>query len=198
LKTTIFNTPILSALLRFILNSISRLLGWHVEGKLPELQKYILIGAPHTSNWDFVLFLVVIFHLRANVKFMGKAELFRNPLFGWFFYWCGGIPVDRKKSQGLVEQMVEACGKSDRFILTIAPEGTRHFVSEWKMGFYHIAKSAGIPLVMAVVDGRKKEVRVGQVFHLTENMDADLKTIKGFFEGVVGINPRQKYITLKD
>ncbi len=197
MKTTIFNTPILSAFLRFVTYLIFRLVGWRVEGQLPDLPKYILIGAPHTSNWDFVLFLGIIFHLRANVKFMGKAELFRNP-FGWFFYWCGGIPVDRKKSQGLVEQMVEACGKSDKFILTIAPEGTRHYVSEWKMGFYHIAKSAGIPLVMAVVDGRKKEVRVGQVFHLTENMDADIKTIKGFFEGVVGINPRQKYITLKD
>ena len=197
LKTTIFNTPILSAFLRFVTYLIFRLVGWRVEGQLPDLPKYILIGAPHTSNWDFVLFLGIIFHLRANVKFMGKAELFRNP-FGWFFYWCGGIPVDRKKSQGLVEQMVEACVKSDKFILTIAPEGTRHYVSEWKMGFYHIAKSAGIPLVMAVVDGRKKEVRVGQIFHLTENMDTDIKTIKGFFEGVVGINPRQKYITLKD
>jgi 1-acyl-sn-glycerol-3-phosphate acyltransferase len=128
---------------------------------------------------------------------MGKSELFHNPV-GWFFYWCGGIPVDRKKSHGLVEQMVDACGKSDKFILTIAPEGTRYKVREWKMGFYHIAKSAGIPVVMAVVDGKKKEVRVGQVFHLTENMDADLKSIKGFFEGVTGINPRQKYITLED
>ena len=120
-----------------------------MEGKLPDFPKYIMIGAPHTSNWDFVLFLGVIFRLKANVRFMGKAELFRNPLFGWFFYWCGGIPVDRKKSTGLVDQMVEACNKSEQFILTIAPEGTRHHVSEWKRGFYHIAKSAGIPLVMA-------------------------------------------------
>ncbi len=197
LKTTIFNTPILSTFLRLTTNLILRLVGWRVEGKLPDLPKFILIAGPHTSNWDFLMFLGVIFHLKANVKFMGKAELFRNP-FGWFFYWCGGIPVDRKKSQGLVEQMVDACGKSDKFILTIAPEGTRYKVSDWKMGFYHIAKNAGIPVAMAIVDGANKTMHVGQVFHLTENMDADIKTIKGFFNGMVGINPRKKYITLKD
>ena len=95
LKTTIFNTPILSTILRFVSNSILRLSGWHVEGKLPNLPKYILIGAPHTSNWDFLLFLGIIFHLKVNAKYMGKAELFRWP-HGWFFYWCGGVPVDRK------------------------------------------------------------------------------------------------------
>lgn len=197
LKTTIFNTPFFSVFLRFISNWILRMAGWRVDGELPDLPKFILIGAPHTSNWDFILFLGVVFHLRANVRFMGKAELFRSPI-GWFFYWCGGVPVDRSKSQGLVEQMVEACRKSDKFILTITPEGTRHYVSEWKMGFYHIAKNAGIPIVMAIVDGRQKTVRVGQVFHPTENMDADIKAIKGFFEGMVGVNPRKKYITLKN
>jgi len=173
-----------------------RLIGWRVDGKLPDLPKFVLIGAPHTSNWDFVLFLGVIFTLRANVRFMGKAEVFRFPI-GWFFRYCGGVPVDRSKSTGLVEQMVDACNKSDKFILTIAPEGTRHHVSEWKRGFYHIARNAGIPIVIAVVDGKHKEVRMGQVFHPTENMEADMKTIKGIFEGVVGINPRRKYITLE-
>ena len=171
--------------------------GWSVEGKLPDLPKYILVGAPHTSNWDFVLFLGIIFKLKVNVKFMGKAELFRSP-FGWFFYWCGGIPVDRKKSQGLVEQMVDACGKSENFILTIAPEGTRHHVTEWKRGFYHIAKNAEIPVVMAIVDGKHKTVHVGQIFHPTEYMETDIKTIQEFFAGMVGINPRKKYITLKN
>ena len=197
MKLTIFNTPIISPILRFLSNSIMRLAGWRVEGTLPDLPKYIIIGAPHTSNWDFLLFLGVIFRLKADVRYMGKAELFRNP-FGWFFYWCGGIPVDRKKSTGLVEQMVEACNKSERFVLTIAPEGTRHYVSEWKMGFYHIAKTAGIPLAMAIVDGKRKSMVVGQVYHLTNDMEADLKAIKGFFEGKVGVNPRKKYITLKE
>jgi len=197
MKTTLFNTPIISPFFRLVSNSIMRMTGWRVEGKLPDLPKYVLIGAPHTSNWDFVLFLGLVFYLKASVRFMGKAELFRSP-FGWFFYWCGGIPVDRKKSTGLVEQMVDACNKSEQFILVIAPEGTRYKVKEWKMGFYHIAASAGVPVVIAVVDGKHKVARIGRVFQPTENMDADIKTIKGFFDGVTGINPNKKYITLKD
>ena len=173
-----------------------RLAGWRVEGKLPDIPKFVLVGAPHTSNWDFVLFLGVIFTLRANVRFMGKAEIFRSPI-GAFFRYCGGVPVERKKSTGLVDQMVQVCNESERFILTIAPEGTRHHVTEWKRGFYHIAKGARIPIVIAVVDGRHKTVRIGQVFHPTEDMEADMKTIQGFFAGIVGINPRRKYITLQ-
>ncbi len=194
--TTIFNTPILSGIYHYLAKLIMRLVGWRVDGKLPDLPKYVLIGAPHTSNWDFVLFLGVIFNLRANVRFMGKAEVFRSP-FGWFFRYCGGVPVDRSKSTGLVEQMIHACGESDHFILTIAPEGTRHQVQAWKRGFYHIAKGAGIPIVIAVVDGKHKTVRIGQMFHPTEDTEADMKYIQGLFEGIVGINPRRKYITLK-
>lgn len=193
---TIFNTPILSTLFHYLAAFIMRLIGWRVTGKLPDLPKFVLIGAPHTSNWDFVLFLGLIFYLRANVHFMGKAELFRWPI-GAFFRYCGGIPVDRKKSTGLVDQMVKACNESEKFILTIAPEGTRHHVTEWKRGFYHIAKTAGIPIVLAVVDGKHKGVRIGQVFQPTEDMEADMKAIQGYFTGVVGINPRRKYITLK-
>ena len=193
---TIFNTPILSTLFHYFARFMMRRRGWRIEGRLPDIPKFVLIGAPHTSNWDFVLFLGVIFSLRANVHFMGKAELFRFP-YGWFFRYCGGVPVDRKKSTGLVEQMVKVSNESKKFILTIAPEGTRHQVVEWKRGFYHIARNAGIPIVMAVVDGRHKTVRIGQVFHPTEDMEEDMKTIKGYFDGIVGIHPRRKYITLE-
>jgi 1-acyl-sn-glycerol-3-phosphate acyltransferase len=196
MKKTIFNSPILSGIFHHLATFMMRRVGWRVDGALPNIPKFVLIGAPHTSNWDFMLFLGVIFSLRANVRFMGKAELFRFPV-GWFFRYCGGVPVDRKKSTGLVEQMVKACNESEQFILTIAPEGTRHHVNEWKRGFYYIAKSAGIPMVMAVVDGKHKTVRIGQVFHPTEDMEADMKTIKGVFEGVTGIHPRRKYITLQ-
>jgi 1-acyl-sn-glycerol-3-phosphate acyltransferase len=196
MKITIFNTPLVSPLLRFASNSLLRLSGWKVEATLPDLPKYIIIGAPHTSNWDFLLFLGIVFRLKINVSYMGKAELFRNP-FGWFFYYCGGIPVDRSKSTGLVEQTVEACEKAEHFILVITPEGTRHGVKEWKRGFYHIAKGAGIPIVLGKVDSRHKIVRIGEVFHPTEDMEADMKAIRGAFKGFVGIRPPKKYIPLE-
>jgi 1-acyl-sn-glycerol-3-phosphate acyltransferase len=196
MKKTIFNTPILSTSYHYLARILMRLAGWRIDGNLPDLPKFVLIGAPHTSNWDFLLFLGVIFSLRANVRFMGKAELFRFPI-GWFFRYCGGVPVDRKKSTGLVEQMVKACNEAEKFILVIAPEGTRHQVTEWKRGFYHIAKSAGIPIVMGIVDGKHKTVHLGQVFQPTGDMEADLKAIQSVFEGVTGIKPRRKYVTLQ-
>ncbi len=194
---TIFNTPLLSTWLHYVARFCMRLAGWHIDGRLPDIPKFVLIGAPHTSNWDFVLFLGVVFSLRINVHFMGKVELFNSPI-GWFFRYCGGIPVDRKKSTGLVEQTVKAINQSKEFILVITPEGTRHQVAEWKRGFYHIAKEAGIPIVMGIVDGRHKTVHLGKVFQPTDDMEADLKTIKGFFDGVVGVKPRKKYLTLEN
>lgn len=197
MKTTIFTTPFLSAIFHYEARIIMRLLGWRVDGTLPDLPKFVLIGAPHTSNWDFVLFLGLIFYLRADARYMAKAELFRFPI-GWFFRYCGGYPVERKKSTGLVEQMVKAINESEKFILTIAPEGTRHYVSDWKRGFYHIAKGAEIPIVMAQVDGKHKTVHIlKDVFHPTDDIEADMQAIKGNFEGVLGIKPRRKYITLE-
>lgn len=193
---TIFNTPVLSTFLHYLARFLMRAFGWRIDGRLPDLPKFILIGAPHTSNWDFVLFLGVIFSLRANVRFMGKSELFRFPI-GWFFRYCGGVLVERKKSTGLVDQMVKVSNESQNFILTIAPEGTRHHVAEWKRGFYHIAQEAGIPIVIAVVDGKYKTVHIGQVFQPTGDIEADMKTIQGFFTGIAGIKPRRKYITLE-
>ena len=194
---TIFNTPFLSTIFHYLARFWMRFFSWRIDGILPDIPKYVLIGAPHTSNWDFVLFLGVMFSLRANVHFMGKAELFRSPI-GWFFRYCGGIPVDRKKSTGLVEQTVNAINESKNFILTITPEGTRHQVVEWKRGFYHIAGGAGIPIVIAVVDGRYKTVHIGQVFHPTGDIETDMKTIQSYFTGVAGIKPRRKYITLEN
>ena len=197
MNLTIFNTPLLSTMLHHYARYLMRRNGWCIDGQLPDIPKFVLIGAPHTSNWDFVLFLEVIFSLRADARFMGKAEAFRFP-FGWLFRYCGGIPVDRKRSTGLVEQMVKAFNASDEFILTIAPEGTRHQVVEWKRGFYHIAKGAGVPIVMGIIDGRHKTVHIGQVFYPTDDVEADIKAIQSHFKGVAGIKPRRKYITLEN
>ncbi|MBM3124043.1 MAG: glycerol acyltransferase [Chloroflexi bacterium] len=190
MNTTIFNTPILSQILYLLAVLLMRVFGWRVEGGLPDLPKFVMIGAPHTSNWDFILFLGTVFQLKANIRFMGKSELFRPP-FGGFFRWCGGYPVDRTKSQGLVEQMVQAIQTSDQFHLMITPEGTRNKVNEWKRGFYHIARGAAVPVVLAVLDGAQKTVRVGQLVDLTEDIEADMKRIQGYYRGMVGIHPHR-------
>jgi 1-acyl-sn-glycerol-3-phosphate acyltransferase len=197
MNRTIFNTPIISAFFHYYARFLMRIYGWRIEGRLPDIPKFVLIGAPHTSNWDAILFLGVVFSLRADVHVMAKAEAFRFPVRRLFQYF-GGIPVDRSKSTGLVDQMVKVFNESEKFILTIAPEGTRHQVVEWKRGFYYIAKGAGLPIVLAVVDGRHKIVRIGQLFYPTEDAEADLKAIQGYFAGATGIKPRRKYITIEN
>jgi 1-acyl-sn-glycerol-3-phosphate acyltransferase len=189
MNTTIFNTPIITPILRDLSSFFLRLLGWRVQGQLPDIPKFIIVGAPHTSNWDFVIFLALAFTLKGNLRYMGKKELFYWP-YGGFFRWCGGVPVDRSKPQGLVEQTVRAIQATDHFQLVITPEGTRKVVSEWKRGFYHIAKNAGIPIVAGYVDSRTRTTGIGPTFMLTDDIEADIKTMQAFFKDKVGINPR--------
>jgi len=189
MKFTIFNTPIFTPVLRAVTKVIMRLVGWRVEGKAPQHSKYIWIGAPHTSNWDFMLMLALGLCLKEDFRYMGKAELFRSPI-GFFFYWCGGIPVDRSKSSGLVEQMIEAMNSAPNFNLAIAPEGTRDLVNRWKTGFYHIAKGANVPIVLGYVDAKRKVVGAGDIFTLTDDMEADMQTIQSYYKQFTGINSR--------
>jgi 1-acyl-sn-glycerol-3-phosphate acyltransferase len=188
MKRTIFNTPLITPAFRFLSKICLRFLGWRVVGQLPEIPKFVVVGAPHTSNWDFVMFLALAFILKGNLRYMGKKELFRWPFAG-FFRWCGGVPVDRSKPQGLVEQTVQAVQEADQFQLVITPEGTRSKVREWKQGFYHIAKKACIPVVAGYVDSITKTCGIGPTFTLTDDMEADIKTMQAFFKDKVGINP---------
>lgn len=188
MKRTIFNTPVITPAFRFFFKAALWLLGWRVVGGLPDYPKFVVVGAPHTSNWDFVMFLALAFILRGNLRVMGKKVLFYPP-YGWFFRWCGGVPVDRSKPHGLVEQTVQAINASDHFQLVITPEGTRKKVDRWKQGFYYIAKKADIPIVAGYVDSRTKTCGIGPTFTLTDDMEADITAIKAFFKDKVGINP---------
>lgn len=189
MKTTIFNTPLITPVLRYLSRFSLWIFGWRVRGELPDISKFVIVGVPHTSNWDFIMFLALAFILKGDLRVMGKAEIFRWP-FGGFFRWCGGMPVDRSKPQGLVEQTVQAIHETDHFQLVITPEGTRGKVREWKHGFYHIAKQANIPVVAGYVDSRTKTCGIGPTFSLTDDMEADIGVMKAFFKDKVGINPR--------
>jgi 1-acyl-sn-glycerol-3-phosphate acyltransferase len=167
-----------------------RLLGWRVEGEVPNLPKFVIAVAPHTSNWDFVVGLAAMFALDLRIGYLGKHTLFRWP-FGGLMRWTGGIPVDRRSPHGVVGESVAAFSKLDRRILAIAPEGTRSRVRQFKSGFLQIARGAQVPVVLASLDWAAKVVRLGPAFEPGEDVEADRRRTEAFFASVRGKKLRQ-------
>lgn len=159
--------------------------GWKVVGEFPSLNKYVIIMAPHTSNWDFIISLLVRSATDLKSRFLAKDSLFKPPV-GWLFKKLGGYPVDRSKSKRLVDKVIDIYNKEDLFIVTIAPEGTRKKVKDWKSGFYYIAHGANVPIVMAAIDYGTKEVKISEPFYPTGDYEKDLLEIKSFYKGVKG------------
>jgi 1-acyl-sn-glycerol-3-phosphate acyltransferase len=162
-----------------------KLMGWRVEGEIPDIKKFVIIAAPHTSNWDFPITLAVAFALKMKIYWMGKAAMFRWPLAA-AFRWLGGIPIDRSKSHNVVEQSIQAFHKLEKLIMLVPPEGTRKKVSYWKTGFYHIARGANVPIVLGFLDYRRKVGGIGPTFHPTGHIERDLQTIQTFYAAVTG------------
>lgn len=187
---TIFNTPVLEAVLHWTSRFILGLAGWRTEGQLPPVPKFVLVGAPHTSNWDLPFTLMTAFAFRARIRWMGKEAIFSRPFKG-LFQWLGGIPVRRSQSHNLVEQSIQQFQRSDQLILTIAPAGTRKRVIRWKTGFYHIACGAGVPIALGFLDYRRKVGGIGPLVHPTGDIVADMEAIRIFYDGVTGKNPAQ-------
>ncbi len=154
--------------------------GWSIKGSLPDLNKYIIILAHHTSNWDFMAALAARFILRIKARFFLKHSLFVGPL-GWFMKKIGGVPVERSQSHNRVEQAVMEINNSEFFVLTIAPEGTRSKVKKWKTGFYHIAHGAGIPVVPIAFDFANKQLVIGQPIPTTGDLEGDITEMHRFF-----------------
>ena len=189
---TIFNTPGVSPLLRWLSVSFLRLAGWTLDGRMPDGQpKCVVIAAPHTSNWDLPNTLMAGFALRANLYWMGKRSIFRPP-FGSFMRWLGGIAVNREKSNNLVAASVEAIRAAQGSLqLVVPPEGTRSKVRYWKTGFYYIAHGAGVPIVLSYMDYARKVSGIGPVFHPTGDIERDMERIKAFYAPFKGKNPDQ-------
>ncbi len=154
--------------------------GWAVEGTAPLPRKFVVIAAPHTSNWDFIYFIGAADGLNLDLSFMGKNSLFRWP-FARMMREMGGIPVDRSKSNNVVDQMAAEFAKRDEFMLTIAPEGTRGSVRQWKTGFYHIALKAGVPIVCGMMDYRRKVVGLGPAMMPTGDYAKDMVPLSAFY-----------------
>ncbi len=169
---------------------LGRLSGWKVVGQLPNIPKFVLIGAPHTSNWDFILFLWAHAALRFRPRWLGKHTIFFWPL-GVIWRAVGGIPVERGARLNVVDQAVEWFNKSDRMILVMSPEGTRRKTSEWKSGFYHIARGAGVPVVPGALDFSTKTLTIGQPMMLTGDPEADLAPFRVFYASARGLKADQ-------
>lgn len=189
---TIFNTPVVSPLLRALSLAWLKLAGWQVQGQLPpEARKAVLIAAPHTSNWDLPYTLMVGFALHLRLYWMGKASIFRFP-FGGLMRWLGGIAVDRSQSNNLVAASAAALRAANGPVqLAVPPEGTRGATRHWKTGFYFIAREAQVPIVLAYMDYERKISGLGPVFQPTGDVERDMATIKAFYAPFKGRNARQ-------
>jgi len=168
-------------LTKFLGQVYTAIIGWRFAGELPNLPKFVLIIAPHTSNIDFPVGLAPLFALGLRLSFMVKSSLFWEPL-GTYLRWLGGAPIYRKSAGGYVGQAITQFEQRDQFILVITPEGTRTKVDRWKTGFYHIASGAGVPILPVTFDYGHREFRFGIPLMPSEDMGGDIRTLQGFFD----------------
>lgn len=165
---------------------------WSTQGKFPyHIKKMVIIVGPHTHWKDFIIGVAVRSAYRFSyVKFLGKQELFKPP-FGFLFRWLGGTPVDRSNNNNLVDAVVQKFNESESLVIALSPEGTRKKVDKLRTGFYHIARQANVPILMAGLDFANRKVIFSEPFYTTENEEADYEIIRSFFRPIQGKIPEQ-------
>lgn len=155
--------------------------GWRPEGELPPQEKFVLIAAPHTTNWDMPIMIAIGWAMGVQTRWMGKKSIFKFP-FGTFMRALGGFPVDRSQRTNVVAQAAEMIRASDRIILTVPPEGTRSGGSDvWRSGFYHIAREAEVPILLGFLDYSRKRGGLGPLVYPSGDIAADMDQIRGFY-----------------
>ena len=172
---------LLSRIVWRILRGLYRWKGFKLSGGAPDIPKYILLGAPHTTNWDFIFFAGAVRELGIKPNFVGKHTLFKWPMTR-FMFDMGGIPVDRRKKGNYVQNVIAAIGEADEIALVVAPEGSRTSDGRWRSGFYHIAHGAGIPIVPAWVNHATKRGGLGEPLYTTGDFHADLAKLAAFYQ----------------
>lgn len=175
---------------RFLGSALLKLGGWKVLPLGEQPPKSIMLGYPHTSNWDFIWLKASSWHYGIDISFFGKRELFRGPL-GWLLTALGGIPVDRGSSAGIVEKTAQTFASRERLVLCIPPEGTRHYVETWRSGFYHLALAANVPLQLSLLDYTRRHIEVRKPLLLTGDVVRDMDAIRAFYAGAQGRFPEQ-------
>jgi 1-acyl-sn-glycerol-3-phosphate acyltransferase len=186
---------LLSRAVRALLMWFYRRQGWTAVGTIPEPRRFIIIAAPHTSNWDFVYYIGLTQTLGITPHFMAKTGLFRWPMRN-FMLDMGGVPVDRKKGGNYVQAMIDEFAKHKEFMLTIAPEGTRGAVRKWKTGFYHIAMGAKVPMVVGMMDYGKKTGGLGPMIWPTGDYEADMAKVAEVYAKVTPRHPNKQMASI--
>lgn len=169
-------------------------MGWEINNEIPgNINKAVIIVAPHTSLWDTVMGKIGFWHMGVDSKLLIKSEVFKWP-FGGFFRMIGGMPVNRSKSTRLTDTVASMFEEHDSLFITITPEGTRKLVKDWKRGFYYIALAANVPIVLGVLDYKNKIGGMKKLFYPTGDIEKDLVEIKSFYKGMEGKNPHRSKI----
>ncbi len=189
---TVHDTPIIKSLMRLTALMIFKLTGWRVEGQRPDIPKYVVIAAPHTSNWDFIYVLCLTLIFRISPLIMMKDAWFRWPM-GPFFRWLGALPIHRAGSNNVVAQSIKAFQDREQLAMIVPPSGTRAKVTRWKTGFYFIAHGARVPIVLGYLDYERKVGGIGPMLTPTGDIDADMTEIKKFYAHVTGKYPKKSF-----
>lgn len=166
-----------------------RLLGWKLEGARPVHDRYVLIAAPHTSNWDFLLMLAFAAAFDIKVTWMAKHSLFFPPV-GWIMRAMGGMPIIRHEKRNVVASMVDVFNTIPHLVLVVPTEGTRERTDYWKSGFYHIARQADVPIVPSFLDFKCKRGGFGPALETSGDVRADMQYFRDFYAGMEGKFPQ--------
>ncbi len=191
MKYKIYNTPIIGLLIPYIAKFLLFLFGWKIGGAKPEVKQCVMIAAPHTSNWDFFFTVCIALALKVDASIMIKDTWVKHP-FGFIFIWLGVIPIDRTKSNNVVDQSINHFKKRSSLVLIVPPSGTRSKITYWKTGFYHIAKGPNVPIILGFLDYKHKKGGVGKTVYPTGNIEVDMEEIKGFYSDITGKNPEKQ------
>lgn len=162
---------------------VLRFYGWRFNGQFPTHKKMIIAVAPHTSNWDFVIGLAVVFALRLKISFFGKHTIFIPPFDRLLRRW-GGIPIERSRAHGVVEQISDSLREAEQMVLCLAPEGTRSRVTHWRQGFMHIARRAEVPVVLVGLNYQTRTIELGPSIEVDENIDQAMGKVYQFYAKV--------------
>jgi len=165
-----------------------RLIGWKVIGEVPKSPKYVMVGYPHTSNWDVPIGLLIYTALGVRLHWVGKHTLFKKPI-GWVMRLLGGIPVNREKTKNFVQQVIDIFNESKELNLTVSPEGTRSTGKFWRTGFYYIAQGAGVPIATGFLDYSNKTGGFGPLVEPSGDIKADFNIFKNFYSNIKGKFP---------